>query len=217
MTTNGFHVFLLLGYAQNVSLPIGIGKARIKTKKELKMNRIAVFIGRFQPFHNGHKYLIDYIVTEYDKVIIIIGSCNKSGYPHNPFTFPERKSMLEGYYGENENITILPLRDDPDDLQWERMAINLIDKNVDNGDDVTITGFMKTDCFYLNMFPSFKKQIFPGGFFNPEQGDILSGTFIRNEFFKSGRINYAVVPLKVKEFLFRFQKSEIYKKIKEDY
>ena len=34
----------------------------------------AVFIGRFEPFHNAHRSVIDKALTLADKVIVLIGS-----------------------------------------------------------------------------------------------------------------------------------------------
>jgi bifunctional NMN adenylyltransferase/nudix hydrolase len=177
----------------------------------------AVLIGRFQPFHNGHKYLVDYAVNNYKKIIIIIGSSNKFRTRKNPFTYEERKEMIVSLYGgDGSKILVLPLRDYPnDDITWERLAISLIKKNTD--DEVTIIGYKKNNECYLEMFPNLSKNFLPGCFYNPEQGDVLNATFIRNEFFKFGCVNYALVPTKVMLFLFKFTKTTDYQKIKEEY
>src|SRR4030042_1629229 len=55
----------------------------------------ALFIGRFQPFHNGHLNVIKNIAKEYDKIIVGIGSSQYSHTLENPFTADERKLMIE--------------------------------------------------------------------------------------------------------------------------
>jgi len=55
----------------------------------------ALFIGRFQPFHNGHLLFLQNIRSQYDEIIIGIGSSQYSNTPENPFSYDERKMMIE--------------------------------------------------------------------------------------------------------------------------
>jgi nicotinamide-nucleotide adenylyltransferase len=55
----------------------------------------ACFVLRAQPFHLGHLKVIKLILKEYDKIVIIIGSFQESKTDKNPFTFRERKKMIE--------------------------------------------------------------------------------------------------------------------------
>lgn len=54
----------------------------------------ALFIGRFQPFHNGHLKVVQKISKEYDEIIIGIGSSQYSDTIDNPFTAEERQEMI---------------------------------------------------------------------------------------------------------------------------
>lgn len=54
----------------------------------------AFYIGRFQPFHNGHLTVIDRITKEADELIIGIGSAQLSHDLENPFTAGERVLMI---------------------------------------------------------------------------------------------------------------------------
>ena len=55
----------------------------------------ALFIGRFQPFHLGHLFAIEYILRQnHDKIIIVIGSAQYSHTFENPFTAGERYEMI---------------------------------------------------------------------------------------------------------------------------
>lgn len=53
----------------------------------------ALFIGRFQPFHNGHLEVLREISREYEPVIVI-GSSGVSHTPDDPFTAGERYLMI---------------------------------------------------------------------------------------------------------------------------
>ena len=55
----------------------------------------ALFIGRFQPFHKGHLLFLQSICNQYDEIIIGIGSSQYSSTQENPFSYNERKMMIE--------------------------------------------------------------------------------------------------------------------------
>ena len=55
----------------------------------------ALFIGRFQPFHKGHLFFLQRICHQYDEIIIGVGSSQYSNTLENPFTFNERKLMID--------------------------------------------------------------------------------------------------------------------------
>lgn len=72
----------------------------------------ALFIGRFQPFHNGHFKVIKEIAKEYEEIIIGIGSAQESYTLDNPFTAGERYSMISNALSrENIRAHIVPIVD----------------------------------------------------------------------------------------------------------
>lgn len=83
--------------------------------------KIGLIIGRFQPFHNGHKYLLVKALENIDKVIIVIGSSNVTN-EDNPYSFEKRKGMIEqvlekeGF--ENRVLKIIDVPDFPSDEEW---------------------------------------------------------------------------------------------------
>lgn len=77
-------------------------------------------IGRFQPYHNGHKYLIENAYENCDTLIVFIGSVQEARTQKNPFTFFERWRML---YDDlnleyNRNIIFIPLDDKETNEEW---------------------------------------------------------------------------------------------------
>jgi nicotinamide-nucleotide adenylyltransferase len=54
----------------------------------------ALFVGRFQPFHNGHLEVIKEILGQTDKLLIAIGSAQESHTLEDPFTAGERHLMI---------------------------------------------------------------------------------------------------------------------------
>ena len=67
--------------------------------------KIGLVHGRFQPFHNGHKFLVDKMLKEWDLGVILIGSATKQD-DKNPFSVGARKKMIRGVYGKNKNLFI---------------------------------------------------------------------------------------------------------------
>ncbi|RLG18843.1 nicotinamide-nucleotide adenylyltransferase [Candidatus Micrarchaeota archaeon] len=55
---------------------------------------IGLFIGRFQPFHNGHLEAVKWMLKKCDEVIILVGSSQFCYEKENPFTVGERIEMI---------------------------------------------------------------------------------------------------------------------------
>ncbi|MDA1060772.1 MAG: nicotinamide-nucleotide adenylyltransferase, partial [bacterium] len=74
----------------------------------------ALYVGRFQPFHNGHLKVIKTILKENDRVIIVIGSAEKNFLPQNPLTASERFVLIEEALAEAKipasKYCIIPVR-----------------------------------------------------------------------------------------------------------
>lgn len=68
--------------------------------------RYALFIGRWQPFHNGHKYLIDQALSEERHVCIAIRDTEIS--EKNPFTVEQRIEMIWRVYGDTVKTIVIP-------------------------------------------------------------------------------------------------------------
>jgi nicotinamide-nucleotide adenylyltransferase len=52
------------------------------------------YIGRFQPYHNGHQSVLEHIAGDVDEIVIGIGSAQLSHMIDNPFTAGERVLMI---------------------------------------------------------------------------------------------------------------------------
>ena len=81
---------------------------------------IALFVGRFQPFHLGHLKAIKEILGENERIVIAIGSSQASGTGENPFSFEERERMIrEALESEGiRNFGIIGVPDFNDDRKW---------------------------------------------------------------------------------------------------
>ena len=80
----------------------------------------ALFVGRFQPFHKGHEHTIKSLLKRFDKVIIAVGSTNKTG-SDNPFSFAQRKRMIDAVLKRyKKRYRIIEVPDFRSDRQWAR-------------------------------------------------------------------------------------------------
>ncbi len=78
----------------------------------------ALFVGRFQPFHNGHLRVIEEIHKEFPDITVVI--CGPSRPDEkNPFTFQERREMIERVLGSRGiHFIIHEIEDVNDDEKW---------------------------------------------------------------------------------------------------
>lgn len=81
-----------------------------------------LFVGRFQPFHNGHLDAIKKILKVEDRIVIVIGSAEENNEPANPFTAGERFQMIEAALGaegiERDRFVIIPVRNIKNFMLW---------------------------------------------------------------------------------------------------
>ena len=80
--------------------------------------KTALFVGRFQPFHKGHEYAIKSLFSKFDKLIVAVGSINRSDN-ENPYTFAQRKQMINAVLKNyRSKYKIIGIPDTTSDQQW---------------------------------------------------------------------------------------------------
>jgi bifunctional NMN adenylyltransferase/nudix hydrolase len=202
---------------------------------------MTVFVGRIQPFHLGHKTVIQTALEISKRICVLVGSANSPRSHRNPFNFQERKNMILGSFGveDQKRIIVLPLEDAVyNDSLWVRNVQSLVNNVLSvgslylNSDEISespsiaLIGHSKDDTsYYLKLFPQWKSVEVPS------YRDI-SGTNIRNSYFSNiGHMwvvnadghrpgdteRDAYVTSHVRDFLDSFLKTEDYKKISEEY
>ncbi|RLF55842.1 MAG: nicotinamide-nucleotide adenylyltransferase, partial [Thermoplasmata archaeon] len=84
--------------------------------------KTSLFLGRFQPFHNGHLSVVKYASKKYKKVIIAICSAQIHHTEKNPFTVWERHDMISLSLSEEKlnNIEIVAVPDLKNPQAWSK-------------------------------------------------------------------------------------------------
>lgn len=66
----------------------------------------SLFIGRWSPFHDGHKKLIQKVIDEGNEVIVAIRDTKIDD--RNPYTVEEREKMIRDKMGDSVDICVIP-------------------------------------------------------------------------------------------------------------
>ncbi len=186
---------------------------------------LLVFVGRFQPFHNEHKRIIDIALQKSRNVLVLVGSAGKARTIRNPFTFYERRDMIRGAYDDNwdavdpegkedRQLIIKPLYDKTyNEAAWIKQVQDIVKDTVleirstfDLRPNVGLIGASKDNTsYYLKMFPQYKSV-------NVDIQADVHATGIREDYIDTGRISDDC-PKSVFEFLMKFRHEDAYEQL----
>ena len=68
--------------------------------------RVSLFPGRFQPFHNGHKFIVDQALAAGKKVVIGLRDTPISD--SDPYSYEQRAEMIRRVYGDKVGVMLFP-------------------------------------------------------------------------------------------------------------
>lgn len=199
----------------------------------MALKDVTVYIGRFNPFHNGHAHVLRRALETSRLVIVLIGSSGAARNTKNPFTFDERRDMIEKWHlGVNagfdaqglSKLRIMPLRDYPyNDALWIRQVQSTVKKVVQDffhsneKKEVFITGADRDgSTWYLNAFPQWQLDLVEP--FRQDGCDNVSATMIREWLFGQTDIEIQgkmakFMPLPTLALLAKFCETVSYKEL----
>ncbi len=155
-----------------------------------KKSATALFVGRFQPFHQGHYLTILDLGSQYKNVIIGIGSAQAGFTADNPFTSKEREKMIRASLaGVSFDWSLFPIPDIDNDSAWVHHVESIVGKF-----DVAYSG--NTHCIKL-----FKQAQIPTFTQRMIQRHRYWGTEIRKRMHKKDTSWLKLVPEPVAEIL----------------
>ena len=121
----------------------------------MKPYGLAVFIGRFQPLHEGHEEIIRKCTEIADNTLVIIGSSTAARSLRNPFTYKERVEFVRS---TGFSVSIQGVPDSAYNFhEWLINVKQTISSFIrfDNP-SVAIVGHYKDDTsYYLDYFPEY--------------------------------------------------------------
>lgn len=179
-----------------------------------------VFIGRFQPFHQGHKKVVQQALELSKELIIIVGSAERPRCIRNPFIYDERLDMIDTFLGCPENVHIGYQVDYTyNDEKWIASiqgTVNSIVHRKWRADPVKIgiIGYDKDHTsYYMKKFPAWEVV-------NVEFHDGINATDIRNKIFESTDDSWfddSLGIIKDKDLLLRLTKTASFNKLRNEY
>ncbi|MFO8077713.1 MAG: nicotinamide-nucleotide adenylyltransferase [Thermoplasmatota archaeon] len=128
-----------------------------------------LFIGRFQPFHQGHLQLLEKQAASNKRFLIGIGSSQYQYTLQNPFSYAERKEMIQQSLNAIDltSYQIEPITDIHDPPNW----VEHVEKTVPDFDTV-----LTNNPFTASLFETKGYSVSQTTLFNREK---LNGTYIR--------------------------------------
>ncbi|MFB6205697.1 MAG: nicotinamide-nucleotide adenylyltransferase [Haloglomus sp.] len=77
------------------------------------------YVGRYQPYHEGHHAMVERIAEDVDELVLGIGSADQSHTEHDPFTAGERVMMITKATQEMDLLTYaVPIEDLDRNAVW---------------------------------------------------------------------------------------------------
>lgn len=158
--------------------------------------KTAVFIGRFQPFHNSHLEIVQQGLEIADNVIVVIGSARSSVSFKNPFIYDERKAMIQDTLydadASGRRAFVVGVRDHYYNMEaWIASVQAVVSEFTNPGDSVALLGaFKDASSYYLRSFPQWDHiAALPGN---------IHATAIRTKLYANATTN---LPAKAKRVL----------------
>jgi bifunctional NMN adenylyltransferase/nudix hydrolase len=171
-----------------------------------------VYIGRFQPFHNGHLHVMREALARCNEVIVVLGSSNEPRSIKNPFTDAERETMIRASLDASENarVRFTAVENSAyNDTEWATDVVCAVqeaawrDWVIKRPARFALVGHTKDESsFYLRMFPQWEFMEVVA--YKWADGSTLNATQIRDNFLR-GAFFPNTIPAGVADFLKDFR------------
>ena len=174
-------------------------------------NKVVAVIGRWMPIHEGHKRFLIRLAKsdQYDKVVVMIGSCYEGGDPRYCITATEREKMLRAIFKREcvpeERFVFVPVPDVPTFEEWIQNVLEVCKK-------FHVTHFCTGNREDILDVLESKGETFGMEFINPEEDSDFPyhATDIRNMIIHGEYEKLeGLIPEEIKPILFRYTFKEI--------
>jgi nicotinamide-nucleotide adenylyltransferase len=140
-----------------------------------KKYKCGLAVMRVQPFHNGHKFLIDGMLDESDIAVVAIGSSQESDTVENPFSYDFRRECISLTYPvevKQGKLRIIGIEDIFNSGKWVEHVLTQVQKQLGLSPDVYICGGVDNGKYFQDENMRVKN-------FKRDTNDHISGTEIR--------------------------------------
>jgi bifunctional NMN adenylyltransferase/nudix hydrolase len=176
----------------------------------------SVYIGRFQPFHNGHLNSIISALQKSHRLILVLGGAYLSPSIRGPWSVEERIQMIQSCLTKQQlnRIDFIYVRDRLYCEQlWIQNVKGEVAKLIDSHLPIAIIGHEKdSSSYYLKVFPQWV-------FLETGNFKGINATDIRKSYFLSENLKsaYDKMPKPISNWLKNYRKKMAFKIIKEKY
>jgi len=81
----------------------------------MKKNKFGCFVGRMCPIHLGHKKIIEKMMDEAEKCLVVMGSANHALSMRHVFSYEERRNLVKKIF---PSMPVVGLADFSTDGEW---------------------------------------------------------------------------------------------------
>ena len=180
-----------------------------------------IYIGRFEPVHNGHMALLQRALDSARSVIVVMGSAWQARSPKNPFTCDERASMMLAALpaADRARVQVLPMRDYYNEALWVQAVRKGVARIAAADARIGLVGHFKdATSSYLSAFPGWE-------LIHVERQGRIDATAIRDAYFGAtpGTVRAALnnlaaqMPASTLDFLERFAQTTDYPALQQEW
>ena len=122
------------------------------------------YIGRFQPYHNGHHSMVETISEDVDELVLGIGSAGDSHSRHDPFTAGERIMMITKSLVDSDLVTYaVPIEDLDRNSVWVSHVQSMSpDFDVAYSNNPLVIQLFKEAGVEVRQSPMFDREVLEG-------------------------------------------------------
>jgi bifunctional NMN adenylyltransferase/nudix hydrolase len=185
----------------------------LSSREMTKAYQFGVYIGRFQPFHDGHLRSIEFALELVENLIIVLGSHRIAMNIRNPWSTAERAELISQCLSDEQQsrVIFLPMRDwlDSDKIWLTSVKQQVAEISDDNR--IAIFGHHKdSSSSYLDLFPKWD-------FIEIGNYAGLNATSIRAAYFDRQEYPTDSIPAPIDRFLQQFKTTDRYQILCQEY